>query len=312
MEARSAPEDLTDLEWREISRRAALASHRLIGWIFWDPVGIANYAAAGVPDGLGYYIATRAAPLAAAGPEVVTATFGSIHPDFVAFSLAHCQAHTTFDVAARCRDDAVVTGLETYVPEIVDGLGAMEAALWDVADGLPGEGRALYAAHSAWPRPEGPAALRAWLALNCIREWRGDTHWAVQIAHGLSPTASGILDGAWRAYEDEWLPRSRGASDGDLAAAMAELDARGFVTNGRVNAAGVAYRQDLEDHLDDLTALPWRRLGASPTRDLLELVEPVGERLVARVDATAGENWMPAARTRRSALLDVGTASGQV
>jgi hypothetical protein len=179
----------------------------------------------------------------------------------------------------------------------------MEAALWDVADGLPGEGRALFAAHRAWPRPEGPAALRAWLALNCIREWRGDTHWAMQIAEGLSPTASGILDGAWRAYDDDWLPRSRGASDAELDAAMDELDTRRFISGGQVNATGIAYRQHLEDRLDDLTAQPWRRLGVAHTHALLGLVEPVGERLLARVDVTAGENWMPAARTRRSALL---------
>jgi hypothetical protein len=65
----TAPSD----DWIERSRRAALASHRLVGWIFWDPVGIANYEALGVPNGLGYYIATRGAPLAAAGNQAVTA-----------------------------------------------------------------------------------------------------------------------------------------------------------------------------------------------------------------------------------------------
>lgn len=85
-----------DPAWVHRSRRASLASHRLVGWIFWDPVAIGNYAELGVPDGLGYYIATRGAPLAAAGNQAVTAAFGSIHPDFVAFALDHCRAHTTF------------------------------------------------------------------------------------------------------------------------------------------------------------------------------------------------------------------------
>jgi len=32
---------------------------------------------------------------------------------------------------------------------------------------------------------------------------------------------------------------------------------------------------------------------------VLELIEPVGVRFMARVDATAGPEWMPAARDRR-------------
>lgn len=289
--------------WREVSRRAALASHRLIGWIYWDPVGIATYAATGVPDGIGYYIATRAAPLGAAGHPAVTAALGSIHPDFVRVSMELATQHGGFAEAARCRDEAVVAGLETYVPEILGDLGSMADELWEVAEELPSAGRVMFAAHRAWPRSDGPACLRAWLALNCIREWRGDTHWALQIAEGLSSTAAGLLDGAWRGYEDDWLPRSRGAGDAEIDAAMAELAERGLVTDGRIDAAGVAYRQSLEDRLDDLTASPWQLWGETATRRFIDLVEPVGEVLLARVDATAGPNWMPAARTRRSDLL---------
>ena len=54
-------------DWTELRRLCGFESHRLVGWIYWDPTAIANYAALGVPDGLGYYIATRAAPLAAGG-----------------------------------------------------------------------------------------------------------------------------------------------------------------------------------------------------------------------------------------------------
>ena len=43
----------SSLVWRELSRRAAFVSHRLIGWIYWDPEAIENYAALGVPDGIG-------------------------------------------------------------------------------------------------------------------------------------------------------------------------------------------------------------------------------------------------------------------
>ena len=283
--------------WRELSRRCALASHRLIGWIYWDPVAIANYAALGVPDGTGYYIASRGAPLADAGDGVVTAAFGSIHAGFIKFSLDLCRQHTTFAAAAAARDAAVVQGLHTYAPEITDGLAELAEPLWEVADALPVGGRVLFAAHRDWPRPD-DALLSAWLAVNCIREWRGDTHWAIQIADGLSSTASGVLDGAWRSYAGDWLPRSRGADDDALNAAYSELESRGLARGGVVDKRGIAHRQALEDQLDDLTTAPWQNLGESLTHRFLELVEPVGARLVERIDATAGPNWMPAARDR--------------
>ncbi len=285
-------------DWRDLSRRAALQSHRLIGWIYWDPRAIANYASLGVPDGIGYYIASRGATLGHAGNEVVTAAFDSIHPDFVAFGLDQCRAHTTFEAAAAARDAAVVEGLREYAPEICDELAAMAPSLWSAADALPLAGRALFASARSWPRPDDDELLSAWLAANCIREWRGDTHWAIQIAEGISGTAAGILDGAWRNYEGDWLARSRGADDAALAAGFDELDARGLVSGGAVNDVGVAHRQGLEDRLDDLCTVAWRHLGEESTRRFVELIEPVGMRLVERIDATAGPNWMPAARDR--------------
>lgn len=290
---------VTKQEWVDLGRRAALASHRLVGWIYWDPRAIERYAALGVPNGTGYYIATRGAPLAAAGNQAVVAAFGSIHPAFVTVSLDLCRAHTTFTAAAAARDAAVLDGLTEFAPTVVDGLGELAEPLWRVADALPAAGRVLFAAHREWPRPELPT-LSAWLAVNCIREWRGDTHWAIQVAEGLSVTACGLLDGAWRAYADDWLPRSRGADDAMVADALAELEALGFASDGRVDEWGIAYRQELEDRLDRRCVEPWKQLGVDLTKRFLALVEPVGPRLMERVDATAGPNWMPAGRDRRA------------
>ena len=44
------------------SARAALASHRLVGWTYWDPVAIDRYTQLGVPDGVGLSVCSRAAP----------------------------------------------------------------------------------------------------------------------------------------------------------------------------------------------------------------------------------------------------------
>ncbi len=283
--------------WGDLGRRAAFQSHRLIGWIYWDPTAIANYAALGVPNGLGYYIATRAGRLGEAGNDVVTAAFYSIHPDFVALALDACRTTTTFEDAARARDAAVVTGLHEYAPEICDGLAELAEPLWAAADRLSVAGHPMFAAHLRRRREDDPM-LSAWLAVNCIREWRGDTHWAIQIAEGIGAVEAGILDGAWRAYDDDWLARSRGADDDSLRDAYESLAGRGFVTDGAVNERGIAYRQQLEDRLDDLAVTAWQALGLELTLRFIELVGPVGDRFVERIDRTAGPNWMPAGRNR--------------
>ena len=208
--------------WRELSRRAAFSSHRLIGWIYWDPTAIANYASLGVPDGFGYYVATRAATLGKAGNKLVSAAFYSIHPDFISASLDACRAHTTFEAAAAARDAAVAPGLKSLTPEICEPLSSMSSSLWQTAEELPTAGRVLFSSLLEWPRHKDPLTS-AWLAVNAIREWRGDTHWAIMTSEDIDGVMAGILDGARHNYDDHWLPRSRGADDAAIATALNNL-----------------------------------------------------------------------------------------
>lgn len=286
-------------EWLDLTRRASLASHKLIGWIFWDPTARDNLASLGVPDGMGHYITNRAAPIAAAGPEVVTAVFFSIKREFVEFSLGHAAPHVSdWRDVTRARDAAVRTGLERMTPEIIEPLGALANDLWNVVDALPVEGRALFAAHKAWPRPDDPV-LSSWNALNTIREWRGDTHWAIIVNEGLDLVEAGLLHDAWMGYPQQWIPRSRGADDDQINRALASLAARGLASSTEVNDAGVEYRQELEDRTDRLSSVPWKLLGENLTRRLLAIVEPVAEKYLDHINNTAGDYWMPAARPRR-------------
>lgn len=286
-------------DWLSLSGRASLASHRLIGWIYWDPAAIARYADLGVDGGVGYYIASRCAPLAAAGHQAVSAACGSIHPGFVQVCLELAGNATTWGAVTDARNAAVGDGLRSFVPEICDGLAALGPDLWAAADSLPLSGRVLFAAHRQWARPDDPL-VSAWLAVNCIREWRGDTHWAVLAAEDISGTQAGILHNAFLNYPDDWIPRSRGADDQAIAVAYSDLQSRGLARDGAVTDAGLVLRQEVEDRTDRLCQRAWRSLGESRTIEFLDLVEPVGERLLARVDQTAGPEWMPAARHRRT------------
>ena len=296
---------MSETDWVMISRRAGFGMHRLVGWIYWEPRAIEAYAEAGIPgDGVGYYLVSRGAPLAAAGNQAVAAAFYSISELGIALMFDLAREHTTFEAVTDIRNDAVRSGLREYVPEICQGLAALRDPLWEVADALSPSGRVLFAAHREWPRPDDPL-VSAWLAVNCIREWRADTHWAIQMNEGISGTAAGMLDAAWRSYDDDWLPRSRGADDLAIESAIDELAGLGFATDGVVNDAGIAYRASLEERLDRLTVTPWKILGVGRTATLQALLDQAGPTLLDRVDQTAGPKWMPAGRWHSRLGIDL-------
>ena len=293
----AAPEMTSD--WTDLARRAAFASHQLIGWIYWDPRAAARHAELGVKDGLGHYIANRAAPLAAAGVDAVTAAFGSIDRFLIHFSLDLAAGATTWEKVYAARNATVAEGLRELTPEICDGLASLSSDLWRTVDAMPSSGRVLFAAHRAWPRAEDDPVVSAWLAVNALREWRGDTHWGLLAAQAVDGVEAGLLHDAWMGYPKEWIPRSRGANDDQIARALTTLEERGWVSNGIVNENGIEFRQWLEEETNRLCVRCWQTFGRENTERFLALVEPIGQRFVAHIDATAGPNWMPAARPRR-------------
>jgi hypothetical protein len=288
---------MNDEEWIELGRRASFVSHRLIGWIYWDPRAIELNAALGIPNGLGYYVTSRAAPLLPAGADVVSAVFYSINPVAIRFSVDLAAEHADWRAIYDARNAAVGAGLREFVPEICDGLAELGPSFWSAADALPESGRALFAAHRSAPRVDDPL-VSAWLGVNCLREWRGDTHFAILLAEGIDRVQAGILHDAHLNYGG-WIPRSRGADDEALRIAFADLERRGLAEDGVVNDAGLAVRSRVESHTDEICAQMWRAVGEDATRQFVELVEPVGQRLLTRIDETAGPDWMPAARERR-------------
>jgi hypothetical protein len=283
-------------DWFALTRRIARSVQTTVGWIFWDPGAIERYTALGVPGPLGY-LSSRCAPLAGAGPDAVIAAFGSISPFGIRMAFDVVGAPERFLDVWAARDAAVADGLRLHAPAIVDPLVEYGPELWDVVAQLPLVGRTFFGAHLAMPRPDDPL-LSGWHAVNCLREWRGDTHWALVVAEGLTHAEASILHNAWLGYEPDWLARSRGTSPDDIETGWAALTERGLAADRVVLPEGVAVRQRLEDRTDELTTLPWRLLGAERTAELADRLEPPCELLLARVDVTAGPNYQPASRLR--------------
>jgi hypothetical protein len=267
-----------------------------IGWIFWDPGAVERYRAAGLPGPVGY-IAARCAPLAACGPDAVIAAFGSISPVGIRAAFQVLKGPEGFRAMWAARDEAVVEGLQRYAPDIVQPLVDFGPELWGVVERLPVMGRVFFGAHLAMPRTADPL-LSGWHAVNCLREWRGDTHWALLVAEGLNSAEASILHNAWLRYEGDWLATSRGTAPADIEAGWESLSARGLARDGEVLPEGIALRQRIEDDTDRLTTLPWELLGEARSVEFAERFEPPCELLLARVDETAGPNYQPASRER--------------
>jgi len=286
----------TQDEATAISRRIARSVQTTIGWIFWDPGAVERFEALGLPGPLGY-IASRCAPLAGAGPEAVSAAFGSISQLGIAIAFEALGSAERFVEFWRARDEAVVEGLRTFAPSIEPVLVDAGPGLWSVVDRLPRVGRVLFGAVVGMPRPEDPM-LSGWHAVNALREWRGDTHWAIVVAAGLTHPEASILHNAWLGYDRDWLANSRGTSPDDLAEGWHLLERRGLVVDGEVTAEGIALRQHLEDETDRLTAPAWEIFGLERTAALATALEPPCATLLERVDLTAGPNYQPASRIR--------------
>lgn len=287
-------------DWFEITRRNARSVQTTIGWIFWDPGATRRYVALGLPEQFAEplgYIAARCAPLAGAGPDAVIAAFGSISPLGIRATFDLIGDTEQFEQFRSARDDAVAEGLRDHAPEIVEPLIELGPQLWPVVDQLSLMGRILYGAHLNLPRPSDPL-LSGWHAVNCIREWRGDTHWAIVVAAGLDHAEASILHNAWMGYESDWLATSRGTGPDEIDAAWAALERKGLAADRVVRPEGVALRQRIEDETDVLTTRPWELLGEERSRWFAEAFEPPCAYLLHRVDVTAGPNYQPASRLR--------------
>lgn len=223
------------------------------------------------------YFAMRAAPLGAAGAEVVTAVFFNFAPRFVAERVPAVWEVVTPDAAIAARlagvDAAVrrVLGEEWIAsPEAAEAarLAGRAAAAVDVP------GRPLAAANTAVPVPEEPH-LALWQALTTLREHRGDGHSAALLQREVDGVGAHVLASAARRSTREWLMRARGWDDAAWDGAVEELTARGWLDGDRLSAEGLARVTAIESDTDRLALRPWQALGDPGCDRLAELLVPV-------------------------------------
>ncbi len=289
-------------DWTSLVTRAGRAGHDLVGWLMWDPAAIAAYAELGVPAGLGWIQAWRLAPLGGISIGAAAATTYSIHPDVIGMILNTWRSLPDPDAVFDVRDAAIEPGLADIAPGLAEQIAPLADDLWRGVDASHHGARPLFAANKAQPRPDDRPVLSAWLAANCLRELRGDNHWALCAAADLDDVEVGLLHAAMvdpdEYGSEEWIARSRGADDDAIARGWQRLAAKGFASDAALNDRGREFRLDLERRTDALTAPAWQAVGADATTAFCDAVDAHHDAFVARIDATAGPRWMPAVRNR--------------
>ncbi|MDD7942448.1 hypothetical protein PHK61_28940 [Actinomycetospora lutea] len=262
-------------------------------WTLFEPLHAVTYFAPEARDaadaaGLrGFwmgYVAQRAAPLGAVGPDAVWACFHGFHRDRITRALPDAWGFADPAACLAARLDGVDRALRRLLADVPggpEGPHVAEAATLAgaAADAADTAGRVLAAANQALPRPA-EAHLALWQATTTLREHRGDGHAAVLVAHGIGPVSAHRLKTA--AGESDGLQTSRRLGDEVWASAGEGLLARGWLdTHGGLTDAGRDAREAVERDTDRAAAGPWRALGGTGTDRLAELLAPL-------VDAVAG------------------------
>ncbi|WP_200216537.1 SCO6745 family protein [Micromonospora coerulea] len=227
------------------------------------------------------YFALRSAPLGAAGPELVTATYYSFSPRMVAeyvpsvWSVAEPAKVLDARLSGVDRALRVLLGDRVDTPELAEAaaLARRAVAAADVA------GRPLAAANADLPWPDAPH-LALWQAATILREHRGDGHVAALLTAGLDPTEALVSFAAVGAAPVEVFASRRWSAE-EWAAARDRLAACGLVdADGVATDAGRRLRDEVETRTDELATAPWRALGPAVGR-FAQLVAPVTQAVVA-------------------------------
>ncbi|MCZ1007521.1 SCO6745 family protein [Streptomyces lydicus] len=222
------------------------------------------------------YFAWRTAPLGAAGPELVAATYYTFSPRLIARHLP--RIWTIADPAKVL--DARLLAMDRALTVLTDGrlstaqLAEAARLARQAAENAGCAARPLAAANRDLPWPDAPH-LVLWQAATVLREHRGDGHLAALLTCGLDPCEALVSFAAIGAAPAAGFA-GRGWSAQEWSDARHRLAARGWIApDGTATERARTERDAIERTTDRLAAGPWRALGHSRAERLAQLLHPV-------------------------------------
>jgi len=263
-----------------LPRRFLAVLEPISAMIFFSPEAFQRYEALGL-DGWSGYFCSRSAPMGPVSPEVVVATFYNFSPDIV-------RPNVRWDLASPAQVlEARHAGALTTLDRVLGnsdggppGLGRGLELLREATAACRPEGRPLAAAHTRLPWPEEPL-LGVWHGATVLREFRGDGHVAVLLAHDVGPVEAILLHTGYVGGRIDFLKATRQWDDAAIDSGVERLIGRGFMTPEReLTEAGGKFRGMLEHETDRLAAAPFEALGEERCAELLDLLHPLALRLL--------------------------------
>lgn len=240
---------------------------------YFSPRVTEAWEAAGMTGFWRGYFAGRAAPLGPVPAAVVTATFHNFHPAMVARAVPDVWVRIAPADAVAVRVTGAVSALDDVLGPVGDGEAEAAALARRAAEAATGEGRALFAANSALPWPDGVRA-ELWHATTLLREHRGDGHVAALLAADVDGCEAQVLAVAAGSMRAERMRLVRGWSEDDWAAAIERMADRGLVEpdGETLTAAGHDLRTAVEAATDRAAARALAPLGTDGAERLVALL----------------------------------------
>jgi hypothetical protein len=229
------------------------------------------------------YFASRAAPFGAVPAQVVTAAFYNFHPAMVERAIPDAwQLATPARIIAARLTLADHTLRQLLGGDTVASPAVVEAASLArrVAAAASPFGRPLFAAYTALAWPQEPH-LVLWHAATLLREHRGDGHVAALVNAEIDACQAHLLAIGSGVTTHEVLQISRRWTESDWSNARERLQQRGWLdAHGGLTPAGMAAKQQLEDHTDVLASPPLAALSDAEQCRLLSLLQPLAQQII--------------------------------
>ena len=230
------------------ARRLRDAAEPIATISFWGPPVNQRLADLGL-NFLTGYVWARAAPMGEPAAPVVVAAFAVFEPGLITSLYEDARGIASREAVLTARERGSVESLQELLPD-ADVAGAVEqlrratdVAAADLA------GRPLFAGLVSLPWPAEPLG-QLWHATCLLREYRGDVHTAANVAAGLSGLQMNLMTEYWVGWEPTAYAGTRGWSPEAMAAADADLVARGLVADGALTSEGRRLREAIEEQTE--------------------------------------------------------------
>jgi hypothetical protein len=254
-------------------------------WTLFEPIHAVTYFAPEARSAYGQaglrgfwrgYFAGRGAPLGPASVAVVTASFFTFAPAFVARAVPGVWDLVTPEEALRVRAAGAVSALGSLLTGREGEAAAAADLLWQAAGELDCAGRVLAAANAALPVPD-DALTRLWQAATLLREHRGDGHFAALATADIDGCEAVALRCCMDLRREDTQP-ARGWTDEEWEAALSRLADRGWISrDGELTDAGRDGHEAVENATDHAAARPWAHLGPGKTAEVAQALAPLAQ-----------------------------------